>query len=183
VLKISTGVKRTVATLSPTMKAKEARVDVRPPPTSFTPHVIFVRQPVMAGADADRVKYCMILESVLSAESCSLSSNDSSSSESMMASSPPVSDVHISTELPPVPKVPEVEAAEQEVAVDTEAHVASLEGWFSRFLQISCIVINCGDFDFGCVGVHDDGGAGGDPHQLTRGAPLFEFINDDEQIV
>jgi hypothetical protein len=117
----------------------------------------------VAGVDADRVKYCMILESVSSAESCSSSSNDSSSLESMMASSPPVSDVHISTELPPVTEVPEVEAAEQEVAVDTEAHAASLEGWFSRFLQISCPVINCGDFDFGCVGVHDDGGAGLDP--------------------
>jgi hypothetical protein len=47
-----------------------------------------------------------------------------------MASPPPVSDVHISTEVLPVTEVPEAEVTEQEVAVDTEAHTASLKGWF-----------------------------------------------------
>jgi hypothetical protein len=48
----------------------------------------------------------------------------------MMASPPPISDVHISTEVLPVTEVPEAEVTEQEVAVDTEAHAASLKGWF-----------------------------------------------------
>jgi hypothetical protein len=73
-------------------------------------------------------------------------------------------DLHISTELPHMADVPEAEAAEQEVAVDTEALAASPEGWFSQFLLISRAIINCGDFDFGCVGVHTDGGARGDLH-------------------
>jgi hypothetical protein len=167
VLKISTSVKSPAAALSPAMKGKHAKVDARPPPALVTPCAILVRQPVAARADTNRVTYCAILDSVPSAELCSSSSNDSFSSESVMASPPPVPDVHISVELPPVIEVPEVEVAEQEVAVDTEAHTASLEGWFSQFLQISHSIISCGDFDFGCIGVHDDGGVGGNLHQLA----------------
>jgi hypothetical protein len=100
-----------------------------------------------------------------------------------MASPPPVPDVHISTELPHLTKVLEAEAAEQEVVVATEGHTTSLKGWFSQFLQILCVVINCGDFDVVCIGVPDDGSAGGDLHQLAQGLSSFEFIDDDEQIV
>jgi hypothetical protein len=117
--------------------------------------------------DDARVAYCAILESVPSAESCSLPSNDSTGLESIMALPPPIPDLHISVKVPHMTEVPEAEVAEQEVAVDTEAHVTSLEGWFSQFLQISCAIINCGDFDFGIVGVHSDESPGGDLHQLA----------------
>jgi hypothetical protein len=73
-----------------------------------------------------------------------------------MALPPLVLDVPIFAELPHMTLVPDEEAAEQEVIVDTEVHTTSLKGWFSRFLQISHAVINCGDFDFGCAGVSDD---------------------------
>jgi hypothetical protein len=104
---------------------------------------------------------------VPSAELCSSSSSDSSSSESMMASPPPILDVHISAELLPVIEVPEAEAVEQDVVVDTKAYASPLKGWFSRSLQIPRAIIDCGDFDFGCAGVHDDGGAGGELHLLA----------------
>jgi hypothetical protein len=159
------------------------KVDARPPPAFVTPRVILVQQPFAVRADADRVMYCTILDFVPSTESCSSSSNDSSSSESVMASPPSVPDVHIFVELLSVTEVLEAEAAEQDVAIGTEAHAASLEGWFSQFLQISHVVINCGDFDFGCTGVHDDGGAGGDLHLLARGLLLSDSVDDDEQII
>jgi hypothetical protein len=135
------------------------------------------------GVDADRVAYYTILDSVPSVELCSSSSNDSSGSGSVMASPPPVLDVHIFTELRHMTEVPGVGAAEQDVAVDTEAHAASSEGWFSPLLQISRVVINCGDFDFGCIGVHDDDSAEVDLRQLARGLPSSGFADDDEQIV
>jgi hypothetical protein len=56
-------------------------------------------------------------------------------------------------------EVPEAEVAEHEVAIETEAHVSSPEGWFSQFLQILRVIINCGDFHVGCASVHNDGGA------------------------
>jgi hypothetical protein len=77
----------------------------------------------------------VILNSVPSAKSCSSSLNDSSDSESVMASPPPILDVQIFVDFPHMTEVPEVEAAEQEVVVITEAHAVSLKGWFSWFLQ------------------------------------------------
>jgi hypothetical protein len=97
-----------------------------------------------------------------------------------MALPPLVLDVHISTELQLVPEVPEAEAGEQEVAVDTEAYTVPLEGWFSWSLQILRTVINCGDFDFGCAGVHDGGRDGGELRPLARGLLLSESADDDE---
>jgi hypothetical protein len=73
-------------------------------------------------------------------------------------------------------KLPESEAAEQEVPVDTKAQVTSPEGWFSQFLQISRAIINCGDFDFQCAGVHDDDSAGCGLHPLARGLPLSQMM-------
>jgi hypothetical protein len=77
------------------------------------------------------VAYYTILDSVPSAESCSSSLNDSSSSESIMASSPSILDLHISAELSHMTEMPEVEAVEQQVAVDIDAHAAAPEGLFS----------------------------------------------------
>jgi hypothetical protein len=79
----------------------------------------------MVKADDGRVAYCAMLDSVPSVESCSSSSSDSSGSESILALPPLITDLHIFTELP---KMPEAEAAELEVPVETEAHVASPEG-------------------------------------------------------
>jgi hypothetical protein len=63
----------------------------------------------------------------------------------MMASPPPVSDVHISAEVLPVTEVPEAKVTEQEVAVDTEAHAASLKGCFCSsckfHMPLSIVVI------------------------------------------
>jgi hypothetical protein len=63
--------------------------------------------------------------------------------------------------------VPEAEAVEQDVVVDTKAYASPLEGWFSRSLQIPRAIIDCDDFDFGCTGVHDDGRAGGELRLLA----------------
>jgi hypothetical protein len=59
------------------------------------------------------VVYCMILDSVPLAESCSSSPNDSASSKSVMASPPPVLDMHISVDLQHMTEVPEVEGANE----------------------------------------------------------------------
>jgi hypothetical protein len=87
-------------------------VGVRPPSASVTPCDVLVRQPVAARVDADRMAYCVILDYIPSAESCSSSSNDSSSSKSVMALPPMVPDLHIFVELPHMIEVPEAEAAE-----------------------------------------------------------------------
>jgi hypothetical protein len=78
--------------------------------------------------DDDRVTYYPMLDFVPSAELCSSSLNDSSGSESIVASPPLILDLHISVELPHMTEVSEVEAAEKEITIETEAHVASPEG-------------------------------------------------------
>jgi hypothetical protein len=90
--------------------------------------------------DADRVAYCVILDSVSSAESCSSSLNDSSDSESVMASLPPIPDVQIFADFPHMTEVPEVEVTEQDVVVITEAHAESLEGCILLFLQFRVLL-------------------------------------------
>jgi hypothetical protein len=71
------------------------------------------------------VAYCVMLDSMPSVESClPSSSSDRSGSESILASPPLVPNLRISTEL----SVLEAEAVQQEVLVETEAHVAFLEG-------------------------------------------------------
>jgi hypothetical protein len=51
-------------------------------------------------------------------------------------------------------------------------------------LLVSLAIVNCGDLDIGCVGVHNDGDTEADFHQVVQGRPLFEFTDDDdEQIV
>jgi hypothetical protein len=74
------------------------------------------------------VSYCVTLDLVLSAESHS-SSNGSVGSESIMTLAPPALDVHISAELPCM-----TEAPEAEVAIATEVHTVSPEGWLLLFL-------------------------------------------------
>jgi hypothetical protein len=72
-----------------------------------------------------QVAYCALLDSVPLFESCSSSSSDSSGLEYILASPPPIVDLHISVELL---EMPEAKAAEREVRVETGAHVTSHEG-------------------------------------------------------
>jgi hypothetical protein len=127
VLKISAGAKRPAVAPSLTVKGKQARVDARPPLASVVPHKVLLWPQVAVKVDDDRVAYCAMLDSVPSMESCSSSSSDSSGSASIMASPPPFPDLPISVELPHMIEVLEAEAVEQEVAVETVAHVASLK--------------------------------------------------------
>jgi hypothetical protein len=46
---------------------------------------------------------------------------------------PAILDLHIMAELPSMTEVPETEMIGQEAQVETEAHMAALEGWFSQF--------------------------------------------------
>jgi hypothetical protein len=82
VLRISTGVKRPAAALPPRAKGKQVKVSMK--------------RPVAVKVDTGRVSYYAILDSVPSVESHSSSSNGSADPESVMASPPPASDVHLS---------------------------------------------------------------------------------------
>jgi hypothetical protein len=124
-LRITTRAKRMAAVESPTMKGKQDRVDVGAPLASTTHRKVSVRPPDAMEANDGRVAYSALLDSVPSVDLCSLSSSDSSSSESILASPPPILDLHISVELP---EMPEVEAAKQEAPVEIGAHVTSPEG-------------------------------------------------------
>jgi hypothetical protein len=65
-------------------------------------------------------------------ESCSSSlSSDSSESESIMASPPPVPDMVISVKLPDISDTPDVEVAQQIMPVEVETRVGSPVGVFS----------------------------------------------------
>jgi hypothetical protein len=71
------------------------------------------------------MSYCVMLDFVSSVESCSSSSSsDTSGSESIMASPPPVLNPHISVESSEL----EAEAVQQEVPVETRARMVSSEG-------------------------------------------------------
>jgi hypothetical protein len=86
------------------VKGKQARIDVRPPSASATPHKVLVRPQATVKADDGRVAYYAMLDSVPSMESCTLPSSDSSGLESILALPPPILDVHISAELPMMPE-------------------------------------------------------------------------------
>jgi hypothetical protein len=107
------------------------------------------------------VAYCQMLDSVPSVETCSsLSSSESSSSEFMRASPPPIPD------LGDIMEMPKVEVTHGMVPVETEAHAASLIG---EFLCVCMFRMLCGafvsymhlDVDYaGARGDDDDGDAG-----------------------
>jgi hypothetical protein len=120
VLKISAGRKRLVAALLRTVNGKQARIDVRPPSATTVTLKASVQPQAPAGSDGGHVAYCPMLDSVPSVEPCSSSSlSDTSGSESIMASPPPISNLYLSTEL----SEPEAEAVQQEVSVETRARV------------------------------------------------------------
>jgi hypothetical protein len=78
------------------------------------------------------VAYFPMLDSTPSMESCSSSlSSDSSESESIMASPPPVPDMVISVKLPDISDTPDVEVAQQIMPVEVETRVGSPVGVFS----------------------------------------------------
>jgi hypothetical protein len=112
VLWISTRMKSPSVDSLQAPKGKQARVDM-PPHLFFTPTpkaVTWLRPPTES--DDGQVAYCLMLDFVPSAESCSsLSSSDSSELASIIASPPPVPDMVISAELPDILEMPEVEAA------------------------------------------------------------------------
>jgi hypothetical protein len=92
-------------------------------------------------SDDDRVVYCLMLDSVPSAESCSSpSSSNSSGSKSIKALPPPILDLFISVELSDIPEMLEDWAAQRAVPVEVEAHAISPVGEFLRFciLRMFC---------------------------------------------
>jgi hypothetical protein len=106
VFKINVGAKRPAMAPSPATKGKQARVDVRLPPTSTATRKAPVRPQAPGRSDDGLVACCVLLDFVPSVESCSSSSSsDSSGSESVLASPPSVPDLHISAELPDMTEV------------------------------------------------------------------------------
>jgi hypothetical protein len=94
---------------------------VRPPPTSATARKALVQPQALAGSNGGRAAYCAMHNSVPSTESCSSSSSsDTSGSEAILASPPPILNLRISVEL----SEPEAEAVQHEVPVEMEACVA-----------------------------------------------------------
>jgi hypothetical protein len=84
------------------------------------------------GLDDDRVAYYAILDSIPS-ESSSSSSGETSVSESILPSPPPVPNLHISAELWPMTEVPDVEIVGQGIPVEAGPHVVAPEGLLSLF--------------------------------------------------
>jgi hypothetical protein len=137
VLRISTEMKWPSADLLQAPKGKLARVDVPPPLASAATHKAMTRLRAPIEYDDSRVAYCQMLDSMMSAKSCSSSpSSDSSKSESVLASPPPVLDMLICVEPQDIAETPEVEASQQIMLVEVEAHGVSPIGELSCFLYI-----------------------------------------------
>jgi hypothetical protein len=176
-------VKRPAAALSPTAKGKQVRLDVRPPLASVTPRKASARSRPAAGTDDDWVAYCAMLDSIPSVESCSSSSDETSGSELIFASPPPILNIRIDVRLLPVRELLEAGMAEQETSIETEAHVVAPEGLLSCFSCLMLLLIVM-DLTFGYIGVCDDDDARADFHQVVQGEPSSRLgDDDDEQIV
>jgi hypothetical protein len=127
VLRIHAEAKRPAAAPSTAAKEKQVKIDARSPLSSAAPHKVWVRPQAPAVSYDSWVAYCAMLD-LPSVESCSSSSSDSYGLESIFALPPLILDLHISMELPHVTEVLEAEVAQQEVPVETEAHVVCPEG-------------------------------------------------------
>jgi hypothetical protein len=108
----------------------------------------------MVGTDDDRVAYCAMLDYVPSVESCSSSSDGTSGSESILALSLPILNIHIEAGVSPI---------------ETEAHAVEPEAMHLTFRY---------------TGVRDDEDARADFHQMIQGETSSRLGDDgDEQIV
>jgi hypothetical protein len=112
VLRISNGVKRPSSVEpSQALKGKHAMVNVALSPASTPIHRAIARPQPLTEYDDGRVAVCAMLEAPSMVSSSSLSSSDSSGSESIMASPLPIPDLLISAGLQDMLEMLEVEAA------------------------------------------------------------------------
>jgi hypothetical protein len=84
------------------------------------------------------VAYCAILDSVPSKSSSS--SSETSGSRSILPSSVPMSNLHVSAELSLMTEVPRVEVADQVIPIEARFHKVAFKGSFSLFSWISYVV-------------------------------------------
>jgi hypothetical protein len=101
-----------------------------------------------------------MLDSVPTVETCSSSSSSGSSSlESIRPSPPLILDLFIFVELEDILEMPEVEAAEQMVPVETKAHTVSPVDEFSHFCMFHLFCADFVDLDIDYAGAHEGDGA------------------------
>jgi hypothetical protein len=113
VLRISTGVKRPARVeLSSVQTRKQAKMSKALPSIPTSVHKAAAPSRPTSESDDDRVAACSMLDVVSVASSLSSSSSESSTLDSIPASPPPIPDLVIPSELPDIPKMRELEAAQ-----------------------------------------------------------------------
>jgi hypothetical protein len=111
--------------------------------------------------------------------SSSLSSSDSSYSESTRALPPPIPDLLISSVLQDIPDMPEVEATHQMMEpVEMKPHADASAGMLLYILQYHVAIFV--EFDIICVGAYDGGDADVGLRQMVQGQPSAGVVDEDE---
>jgi hypothetical protein len=118
--------------------------------------------------DDGRVVTCAMLGASPTVLHSASSSSDSSGSESIIASPPPVPDMVISLVLPDISEVPE--------PVEAGSHMETSTDMFCIFLDVLFIV----EFDIGWAGGHGGGDADAGPHQMVQGQLSVGVVDEDD---